>query len=181
MWGKASNCHAHYNSSHPEGAAVLRALSLWLALFILWLLLSGYLDLLLLGFGAFSCALAVLLTWRAQVIDPEELHLNEYLRPRLLAYLLWLVREIVKSNIEVARCILDPRLPISPILISLQPSQRNELGQVIYANSITLTPGTITTYLSHGRLEVHALTWEAAAALAEGEMDRRVSTLEKVH
>jgi multicomponent Na+:H+ antiporter subunit E len=52
------------------------------------------------------------------------------------------------------------------------------MGQVIYANSITLTPGTVTTSLSEGVLEVHALTREAAESLLEGDMDRRVAALE---
>jgi multicomponent Na+:H+ antiporter subunit E len=158
---------------------VLPTLSLWLALFILWLLLSGYLDNpLLLGFGALSCALAVAIARRAQTIDPETLHLCWYLNPRLPRYLLWLLLEIIKSNLDVAKRILNPRLPIGPTLIRLYPSQRGELGQVIYANSITLTPGTVTTYLSEGRLEVHALTEESATALSQGEMDRRVSAIE---
>ena len=160
---------------------MLSTLSLWLALFILWLLLSGYLDNpLLLGCGALSCTLAVAIARRAQTIDPEELHLRWYLTPRLPRYLLWLLLEIIKSNLDVANRILNPGLPIGPTLIRLRPSQRGELGQVIYANSITLTPGTVTTYLSEGRLEVHALTGEAAVALREGDMDRRVSAVEGV-
>ncbi len=155
---------------------------LWLACFILWLLLSGYYaDPLLLGFGVLSCTLVVVIIRRAEALDPEALHLRLYLSPRLPLYCLWLLQEIVKTNINVARCILDPKLPISPTLISLKPSQRSELGQVIYADSITLTPGTMTTYLSGGRLEVHALTREAADDLLTGEMDRRVSALEGPH
>ena len=160
---------------------MLSTLSLWLALFILWLLLSGYLDSpLLLGFGALSCALAVAIARRAQRIDPETLHLRWYLNLRLPRYLLWLLWEIIKSNLDVASRILNPKLPVSPTLIQLQPSQRGELGQVIYANSITLTPGTVTTYLSEGRLEVHALSEEGATALRQGEMDRRVSAVEGI-
>ena len=161
---------------------MLSTLSLWLALFILWLLLSGYLDNpLLLGFGALSCALAVAVARRAQRIDPEALHLRWYLNLRLPRYLLWLLREIIKSNLDVAGRILNPKLPVSPTLIRLQPSQRVELGQVIYANSITLTPGTVTTYLSEGRLEAHALSEEGAIALRQGEMGRRVSAVEGIH
>ncbi|MCB1777853.1 MAG: Na+/H+ antiporter subunit E, partial [Candidatus Competibacteraceae bacterium] len=68
---------------------------------------------------------------------------------------------------------------ISPTMITLKPTQRSAMGQVIYANSITLTPGTITASLSDGVLEVHALTQEAADALLEGDMDRRVTALER--
>lgn len=161
---------------------MLSTLSLWLALFILWLLLSGYLDNpLLLGSGALSCVLAVVIARRAQRIDPDTLYLHRYLNLRLPGYLLWLLREIIKSNLDVAGRILNPKLPVNPTLIRLQPSQRGELGQVIYANSITLTPGTVTTYLHEGRLEVHALSEEGATALRQGEMDRRVSVVEGIH
>ncbi len=161
---------------------MLRTLSLWLVLFILWLLLSGYFDTpLLLACGALSCALTVAIVRRAHRLDPEELHLDWYLNRRLLRYVPWLLLEIVTANIDVARRILDPRLPISPVLLRLRPGQRGELGQVIYANSITLTPGTVTTYLSENQLEVHALTAAAAATLQQGEMDRRVSALEDLN
>jgi multicomponent Na+:H+ antiporter subunit E len=90
--------------------------------------------------------------------------------------LLW---QIVLANVDVAKRILDPRLPISPTMITLKPTQRSEIGQVIYANSITLTPGTVTTSLSDGVLEVHALTRENADALLAGDMDRRVTALER--
>ena len=82
------------------------------------------------------------------------------------------------ANLDVAKRIIDPKLPISPTLITLKPSQRGDLGRVIYANSITLTPGTVTTNLSGDTLEVHALTQEAADSLRKGDMDRRVARLE---
>jgi multicomponent Na+:H+ antiporter subunit E len=161
---------------------VLHALSLWLACFLLWLLLSGYLtDPLLLGFGVFSCALAVFIAWRAEVIDPEEYPLRLDINVQILFYWPWLLREIIQANIDVTKVILARDLPISPTLITLTPSQKTDLGRVIYANSITLTPGTVTTYLSGSTLHVHALTQEAADGVLAGEMDRRVSQLEGTH
>ena len=83
------------------------------------------------------------------------------------------------GNVDVAKRILDPKLPIDPTMIELKPSQRSDLGRVIYANSITLTPGTVTTSLSGDSLEVHALTREGADDLLAGDMDRRVAGLER--
>lgn len=161
---------------------MLRILSLWLFCAGLWLVLSGYFDIpLLLVFGALSCTLAVFVAWRVEKADPE----NQPLRPgfglQIVFYWPWLVWQIVLANIDVAKRILDPQLPISPTLITLKPTQHSEMGQVIYANSITLTPGTITTALGDGVLEVHALTREAAESLLEGDMDRRVAALERSH
>lgn len=158
---------------------MLHALGLGLFCFGLWLLLSGYLDVpLLLGSGVLSCALVVFVAWRIEVIDPEERPLR--LRPNihLLGYWPWLLWQIVLANLDVAKRIMDPKLPISPALIALKPTQRSDMGRFIYANSITLTPGTVTTALSGDSLEVHALTREATNALLKGEMDRRVTRLE---
>lgn len=158
---------------------MLHALGLWLLCFGLWLLLSGYFDVpLLLGFGALSCALAVFVAWRVEAIDPEERPLRFRFNVHVLGYWPWLLWRIVLSNLDVAKRILDPKLPISPALIALKPTQRSDLGRFIYANSITLTPGTVTTNLSGDTLEVHALTREAADSLREGDMDRRVTRLE---
>jgi multicomponent Na+:H+ antiporter subunit E len=155
---------------------VLHAISLGLVLFATWLLLSGYFEPLLLTFGVASCLVVVWVAHRMDVVDREghPIHLGL----RMIGYWLWLAVEIVKANIDVAKCIVDPRLPIRPNLFWTKASQHSELGQVIYANSITLTPGTITMRVTGGRILVHALTTEAAAGVETGDMDRRVSALE---
>lgn len=159
---------------------MLRILGLWLFCFGVWLVLSGYFDSpLLLVFGALSCTLVVFIAWRVEKADPEDQPLRPTLGPQIILYWPWLVWQIVLANLDVAKRILDPKLPISPTLITLKPTQRSEMGQVIYANSITLTPGTVTTSLSDGVLEVHALTRQAAESLSEGDMDRRVTALER--
>ena len=161
------------------GGRLLRALGLWLFCFGLWLLLSGYFDVpLLLGFGALSSALVVCIVWRAELIDPEEQPLRWRFNIHLLGYWPWLLGQVALANWEVAKCIVAPGLPISPTLITLQPTQRSDLGRFIYANSITLTPGTVTTALNGDVLQVHALTRKAADTLLDGDMDRRVTRLE---
>ncbi len=158
---------------------MLRALGLWMFCFVLWLLLSGYFDVpLLLSFGVLSCALAVLVAWRVEVIAPEERSPRLRLNVHALGYWPWLLWQVVLANLDVAKRIVDPELPISPTLITLKPTQRGDLGRFVYANSITLTPGTVTTALSVDTLEVHALTRDAADSLLEGDMDRRVTRLE---
>ena len=159
---------------------MLRILGLWLFCAGLWLVLSGYFNIpLLLVFGALSCTLVTFIAWRVEKADPEEQPLHPRISLQIILYWPWLVWQIVLANLDVAKRILDPKLPISPTMITLKPTQRSAMGQVIYANSITLTPGTITASLSDGVLEVHALTQEAADALLEGDMDRRVTALER--
>jgi multicomponent Na+:H+ antiporter subunit E len=154
---------------------MVHAASLAAFLAALWLLLSGHYEPLLLGFGIVSCVVVVVISLRMDVVDREghPIHLGT----RALTYIPWLLLEIARSNIEVARRILDLRAPISPTRIRVKASQRSALGQTIYANSITLTPGTISMVIEDGYIDVHALTEEGAAALAAGEMDRRVSAM----
>lgn len=145
-------------------------------LFVLWLLLSGHYDPLLLTLGAVSCLGVVAIAWRMDVIDHEGHPVQ--LGPRILLYWPWLAWRIVKANVEVARLIVHPALPIEPLVLKAATSQKSELGQVIYANSITLTPGTVAVDLGPGAIQVHCLTRRLAADIESGEMDRRVSRLE---
>lgn len=152
-----------------------RSLFLLAALAAAWLLLSGHYEPLMLAFGAVSCAFALALARRLGVVDRESVPLH--LWRRLPAYWLWLAAEIVKANLDVARRVLHPKLPIDPRVFEVRASQRTDLGRAIYANSITLTPGTISIDVREGSVLVHALTAEGQAALETGEMDARVAAL----
>lgn len=146
-------------------------------LFSFWLLLSGMYTPFLVAAGA-GCTLAVfLLARRMDVIDREGFPVHLGLQA-LVSYWPWLVKEIIKSGWDVSKRILDPRLPISPALVEFAPTQQSDLGLVIHANSITLTPGTISVEVERGRFLVHALTQEGAAGLAGSEMDSRCSAME---
>ncbi len=154
---------------------LLHSISLGLALFGVWLLLSGFFEPLLLGLGVLSCVIVVSIAHRMDMIDHEgqPIHLGW----RILIYWVWLAVEIVKASLDVARRILDPKLPIHPLLVRVKASQTSELGQVIYANSITLTPGTVSMQVGGGEILVHAIAKEMAEDLEGGEMDRRVTAV----
>jgi multicomponent Na+:H+ antiporter subunit E len=108
------------------------------------------------------------------IMDHESYPLH--LSFRFPGFFLYLLREIVKANIDVVTRILDWRkAPISPQMIDIPQSQNNDLGAVIYANSITLTPGTVTIKLSNDSLTVHALSKEAADELASGAMSKEIT------
>ncbi|MDH3288451.1 MAG: Na+/H+ antiporter subunit E, partial [Betaproteobacteria bacterium] len=139
-------------------------------------LLSGYFVPFLLTMGAVSAVAVAMLGRRMDLIDHEGYPIR--LSWRLIFYWPWLFKEIAKSAWDVSRIILNPRLPISPTLVRAKTSQKTTVGVVTYANSITLTPSTISVDVKQGEILVHALTREAAAGLLEGEMDRRVTRFE---
>jgi multicomponent Na+:H+ antiporter subunit E len=151
-------------------------LSAVVVLYIFWLLLSGYFEPFFLAAGVGSAVAVVWLAHRMALIDREghPIHLGW----RTLTYWPWLLKEIVKSAWDVSRIILDPRLPVSPQLVRVKTSQKTSVGVVTYANSITLTPGTISVDVRHDEILVHALTQASAEGLIEGEMDRRVTRFE---
>ncbi len=152
------------------------ALSLALVLFVFWLLLSGFFTPFLVTVGALAAVGIVMLGRRMDVIDHEghPIHLTW----RALGYWPWLLKEIAKSAWEVSRIIVHPALPISPTLVRAKTSQKTAVGVVTYANSITLTPGTISIDVKPDEILVHALTRDGATGLLAGEMDRRVRRFE---
>lgn len=154
----------------------MRSVSFGVSLFVLWVLLSGYFTPLMLGFGVASTVLVVWITRNMSIIDHEghPVHLFR----GVLFYLPWLMWEIAKTNWAVAKIILSRKMPIQPHVIRVKANQHNELGVTIYANSITLTPGTVTMSIIGNDLMIHCLTQEAADDLKTGEMGRRVTALE---
>ena len=155
---------------------MLHAISLAAVLYGLWLLLSGHFTTLLLSLGGASAILVVIIAARMDVVDHEGHPIR--LGFRAFTYWPWLAWRIVVSNVDVARSILSPWRPIRPEVFTLRAHQRTELGQVIFANSITLTPGTVTIECENGELIVHALTREAADDLRKGRMNRLVAAFE---
>ena len=153
-----------------------RSLVLFSHLFVVWLLLSGHFTATLIGYGALSCLAIVALMAHLRILDHEALPTHLGLRP--FFYLPWLFKEILLSNLSVARVIVDPKLPIHPRILRVTADQKTHAGQVIYANSITLTPGTVTLDVRDGKFLVHALTTHSAEGLLGGEMGDRVTHLE---
>jgi multicomponent Na+:H+ antiporter subunit E len=147
-----------------------------MALVGFWLVLSGHYEPLILFFGVLSCLLVTYLAWRMDREDRYLFHIR--LTWRLLAYILWLIKEIFRANVAVTRIILDPKLPISPIMVPFRARMKTDLYRVIYANSITLTPGTITTGTEGDVLRIHALTWHDVDGREEDEMEERVCAME---
>ena len=159
-------------------------LVLGIVLFSFWLLWSGHFthfpeDLLLIFFGFLSCLLVVLLSRRMGIVDDEGAPVQLGLRP--FFYAPWLIKEIIVANIDVTRRILSFKMPIRPTMIKIKAKQQCDLGRVIFANSITLTPGTVSIAMEDDVITVHALTHEAAADDASGEMNDRVAKLERKH
>lgn len=156
------------------------AISLAAALGIVWMLWSGHTEPFLLALGLISILAVVGICWRMQILDSEAVPIQLGIRP-FIQYLPWLLKEIVVANLDVTRRVLAKELPIAPTMIQIQTRQRTDLGRVIFANSITLTPGTVSVTMAGDLITVHALTPSEAEHDTEcaADMNRRVVDLER--
>jgi multicomponent Na+:H+ antiporter subunit E len=123
--------------------------------------------------GALSAGLvAAILSRVAFESDPSARSLASVLRACL--FLPYLLYAVVRANLAMAAVVLDPRLPIDPSIVRV-PAPEGRVGQALLANSITLTPGTLTVDVVDDELVVHALTRRSRADLEAGRLARAVS------
>jgi multicomponent Na+:H+ antiporter subunit E len=146
----------------------------------MWVVLSGKLDSpFYLTVGAVSSVLIAVVTRRLMEVDYEGQPRHALSLPwwRLIPYIPWLLWQIVLSSLMVARQVLTPKMPIRPRLLRIHVELAGEVGYLTLANSITLTPGTVTIDREGADLLIHALSDEAAEGLLAGDMQRRVAGL----
>jgi multicomponent Na+:H+ antiporter subunit E len=162
----------------------IRLVLLTLALFGLWCVLSGHFNSIFLTMGAFSAIASVFI---ARYLQPEDVtpgttnppqdtparEIRKYVR--FAAYLPKLALEVVRSNFHIAYVVLSfPRLPIRPLLVRFDSPSLNEVGEVLLAQSITLTPGTVTIDVQDHKFIVHALTDSSRQSLVDGTLQKMV-------
>ena len=152
----------------------MKSISLFVILLGLWLLMSGHYSSLITSLGVLSCAFCVYVARRAKLIDKEGLPL--FFFPRLFNYLIWLFKEIFISNLNTAKVIISGK--IEPETFTVKASQSTDVAKVTYANSITLTPGTVTTKIKDNMFEVHALNSDFGNDVRSNVMDKKVKWLE---
>jgi multicomponent Na+:H+ antiporter subunit E len=149
-----------------------------LVLFVLWLLLSGIYNPLIIWLGAASSLIAVFVVRRMDAAT-ESKRLEIHLKPvAVIGYWIWLMLEIAKANWAVTKVILTPNMRLNRHLFKVPSTQKTDLGQTIFANSITLTPGTISVDIDGHGILVHAVSYANDDVEALADMDARVSATE---
>ncbi|PHR94351.1 MAG: cation:proton antiporter [Robiginitomaculum sp.] len=150
---------------------VKSAFVLLIVLVIYWFTLSGYFDhTVLFVSGTVSVVLVVWLSARMKLLDGET---TPYAHGKSLVYFAWLFKEIAKANMSVVKAVLNPDMEISPSVFKVDMKQSTDMGRTVFANSITLTPGTISVELEDGEILVHALLDELTGAQGFKEMGER--------
>jgi multicomponent Na+:H+ antiporter subunit E len=153
-----------------------RKIATFVILLGVWFLWSGHTEPLIVGFGVLGALVGVMFAVRTRILDEEAFPFH--LMGRLLTFVPWVLWQIVLANLHVARVILSPKLPIQPHLIRVPAGQRTVIGAVIHANTITITPGTVTLDIRDGSLLIHALTDAAAEDGLNGTVNKRLCELE---
>lgn len=152
----------------------LSFITTFILLFIFWISLSGHFDLFHLSLGLICSALVAHASH--DLLFKEIRAKNRHIEIiRIFKYLPWLIYQIVLANIHVVYLALHPKLPIDPEIIKFKTKLKKDLALVSFANSITLTPGTITVLIKDGEYYVHALSKKVADDLLTGEMENRVA------
>jgi len=155
----------------------MQSVILFICLAVLWVLWSGIFSPLMLFLGLVSCILTVWLVRRFKTIDHESVPLQ--LGIGILTYWIWLLKEIILASWSVSKIILSPKMDLSPTIVKVKAKSRGSVGWVIFANSITLTPGTITIDIDDkGVLTVHGINRETAEGAATGDMNDRIANLQ---
>ena len=156
---------------------IFKASILFILYMTFWLFLSGHFDPLFISLGVASSLLCVIIAWKSNFLDNEGVPFHLFIK--LPPYILWLTKEILKANLDTAKVILFNNA--DPQSFKVIATQKTEAGRVTFANSITLTPGTVTIQMDDDQLEVHSLTPSMANDIKSGEMDKKVSNLEMLN
>ena len=154
---------------------ILRKASLLFALlFAVWLVLSGMFSKGYVAFGIFSCCIAVLLYW---LLHKDKAPIPALKILAMFSYCAWLIKEIVTSSVNISLKMWQLEPDISPQAEWIPHNLGNDTQIAIFANSITLTPGTVTIGTGEGGLYVHSLTEDSMESLKQGKMLGRVNKL----
>jgi multicomponent Na+:H+ antiporter subunit E len=145
-----------------------------LALATLWFALSGETAPMFLALGLLSVLLTLWLAGRLRIIDRDASPYHRLIQ--LSLYQIWLMGQILKANLAVIVKILGPRSAIDPAVLRVRTEAQTDLGKALFANSITLTPGTVTVDINSDKLVVHALVRETSPAHAFASMDRKAAS-----
>ena len=146
-------------------------------LFGTWLLLSGVYKTLIIAFGLFSVILTIFFVRRMDKFDRYQVKFDIRFF-KFLGYFIWLLGEIAKSNIQVIKTILQGDKNINQKMFYKKATQASDIGKVIFANSITLTPGTISVSIEGDDILVHSLNFKETDLDDLSEMDKRITNIE---
>ena len=170
------------NDKTIVGSPVKHLVVLAVVLFAFWFLLSGKVDFKFLLYGALTAIISawicVPLLLLPNADGTKKYFIFDVNLGKYALYWLWLLKEVVNANIDVVKATVKSEMVINPRVIAFRIKYDNPMAHTTLANSITLTPGTVTLNVTEdGLYEIHALTDGAAEGLLGGGMQQKVADL----
>ncbi len=168
------NIQAIFRGAQETRSKLQNFIGTFFLMFVFWVLLSGRFDTFHLTLGIICCLFISLLSYDLLFAN---IRIGDYglVVRRFLSYAPWLIYQIILSNFHVAALALKPNLPVDPHVMKFKTKLETDISWVTLANSITLTPGTITMDIKDGEFYVHALDKKVADDLDTGEMEDRIA------
>lgn len=165
---------AIFTGAKQRKVEATRFVATFIIMFGFWLLLSGHYDLFHIGIGVLCCGLVSHVSHDLLFANPRAGDMRVIVK-RFFIYVPWLLYQIVMSNLHVVRLALGPKSLIDPKIIQFKTKLESDISMVTLANSITLTPGTITVDVKDGVYYVHAVSKKVAEDLMTGEMEDKIA------
>lgn len=164
------------------GSPMVHKLAMGVVLFAFWMILSGRTETKFIIYGIITAAVTVHVTYPLLLVPNKDGTRHYFVfgvsLPKFIAYFFWLMWQLVLANVDVLLATTSQELDIDPKVVRFYFKADNPMASVVLANSITLTPGTVTMNVGDdGLYEIHALTKGAAAGVLDGSMQRKVADL----
>lgn len=171
-----------FNDKSIVGSPAFHFVKLVLIMMLMWILLSGKLEAKFIAFGVCTAIIGGLVCMPLMIVNgvtgEKKYFVFDFNIFRLARYLVWLTWQLILANFEVAKAVVSPTLQIDPRVVRFKVHFDNPMALTMLANSITLTPGTVTMRVSdNGIYEVHALTPDTAEGLISGDMQKHIARL----
>ena len=170
------------NNKHIVGSSLVHKLAMFVVLFGFWMVLSGRTETKFIVYGLITALVTTWVTYPLLLVPNKDGSKQYFVFgvsiPKFIMYFFWLMWQLVLANIDVLLATTAQELDIDPKVVRFYFRADNPMASVVLANSITLTPGTVTINVTDdGLYEIHALTRGAAAGVLDGSMQKKVADL----
>lgn len=170
------------NNKNIVGSTMVHKLCMALVLFGFWMALSGRTETKFVVYGIITALVTTHITYPLLLVPNKDGSKRYFVfgasLPKFIVYFLWLMWQLVLANIDVLLATTSQELEIDPKVVRFYFKVDNPMASVMLANSITLTPGTVTLNVTDdGLYEIHALTKGAAEGVLDGSMQKKVADL----
>ncbi len=165
---------AIFQGSPLDKRYIMRSVATFIILFVFWMVMAGRFDLLHIILGIISSLIVTVISGDLLFKESREGRGKEAIR--FIMYIPWLIYQIILANWQVARLALSPRMSelFDPQFIKIKVNLKSDIAKVTFANSITLTPGTITAGIKDNEFLIHALWQPAVDDLLSQEMEKKI-------